>query len=54
VCVITWNGSLAVTWLVLALYRMHQTGSGRFAVVFLFGLANLLIVGRLVVPGRGA
>ena len=53
-CVITWNGSLAVTWLALALYRMHQTGSNRFAVVFLFGLANLLIVGRLIIPGRAA
>ena len=53
-CVITWNGSRAVIWLALALYRMHQTGSNRFAVVFLFGLANLLIVGRLIVPGRAA
>jgi cellulose synthase/poly-beta-1,6-N-acetylglucosamine synthase-like glycosyltransferase len=53
-CVITWNGSLAIVWLALALYRMYQTGSDRFAVVLLFGIANLLIVGRLIFPGRAA
>lgn len=51
-CVSAWNGSLAVAWLLLALYRTYQTSSGRFAVVSLLGLANLLILGRLMLPGR--
>lgn len=50
--VLAWNATLAVAWLALALWRTHQTGSGRFAVVFLFGVANLMIVGRVVFPGR--
>ncbi len=51
-CVISWNGSLAVGWIILATYRMYQTRSDRFAVVFLLGLANVLILGRLIFPGR--
>lgn len=51
-CVISWNGSLAVAWITLALYRMYQTRSDRFAVVFLLGLTNVLILARLIFPGR--
>lgn len=46
-----WNGSLAVAWVVLAVWRISQTGSGRFWVVLLLGVINLVIVGRLVFPG---
>ncbi len=49
-----WNGSLAVAWLVLAAWRIEQTGSARFAVVGLLGVVNALVVGRLIFPGRKA
>jgi cellulose synthase (UDP-forming) len=52
--VTAWNGTLAIAWVLLAGWRIYQTGSSRFAVVWLFGLANLLIVGRLIFPGRRA
>ena len=52
-CVTLWNGTLALAWLSLALWRIYQTGSSRFAIVLLLGLANMAIVGRLVFPGRG-
>jgi cellulose synthase (UDP-forming) len=52
--VTTWNGTLAVMWVALAVWRIHQTGSSRFAIVLLLGLANLVIVGRLIFPGRRA
>jgi cellulose synthase (UDP-forming) len=47
-----WNGTLAVLWVGLALWRIVQTGSPRFAVVALLGVLNLVIVGRLIIPGR--
>jgi cellulose synthase (UDP-forming) len=47
-----WNGPLALAWLGLAAWRMGQTGSPRFAAVFLFGLVNLAVVARLIFPGR--
>lgn len=50
--VTTWNGTLAVTWLALALWRVEQTGSGRFAIAAAFGALNALIVARLIFPGR--
>ena len=50
----SWNGTLAVTWLVLAAYRTWQTGSTRFAVVGLLGVVNLLVIARLIFPGRDA
>jgi cellulose synthase (UDP-forming) len=49
--VTTWNGTLAVAWLGLAVWRMMQTGSFRFAAVFVFGLVNFAVVARLVFPG---
>lgn len=49
-----WNGPLAAAWLGLAVWRMAQTGSMRFGVVALFGVVNVLIVGRLIFPGRSA
>jgi cellulose synthase (UDP-forming) len=47
-----WNGTLAVLWVVLAAWRIAQTGSPRFGVVAVLGVANLCIVGRLIFPGR--
>jgi cellulose synthase/poly-beta-1,6-N-acetylglucosamine synthase-like glycosyltransferase len=49
-----WNGTLAVAWLGLAVWRIDQTGSIRFGVVAVFGLINALIVGRLIFPGGNA
>jgi cellulose synthase (UDP-forming) len=50
--VTTWNGTLAVSWLALALWRVEQTGSGRFAIAAALGTLNALIVARLIFPGR--
>ena len=36
----------------MAAWRIAQTGSSRFAVVTALGLVNLVIVGRLIFPGR--
>jgi cellulose synthase (UDP-forming) len=47
-----WNGGLALIWIALAAWRIAQTGSPRFAVVTVLGLVNLVIVGRLIFPGR--
>jgi cellulose synthase (UDP-forming) len=47
-----WNGGLALTWVALAAWRMTQSGSPRFTVVGLLGVANLAIVGRLIFTGR--
>jgi len=52
--VTAWNGTLAFAWVLLAGWRIYQTGSTRFAILLLFGLANMLIVGRLIFPGRKA
>ncbi len=49
-----WNGSLAIIWMVLAGWRIQQTGEPRFAVVAGFGVINALIVARLVFPGKNA
>lgn len=46
-----WNGTLAVVWVGVALYRFQQSGSDRFAVVLLFGVVNALIIARLVFSG---
>lgn len=47
-----WNGGLALVWIALAAWRIEETGSVRFAVVAALGILNLLIVGRLIFPGR--
>jgi cellulose synthase (UDP-forming) len=52
--VLAWNGSLAVSWLGLAIYRMLQTGSDRFVIVGLFGTVNALMVWRIIFPGKAA
>lgn len=49
-----WNGGLAMLWVALAAWRIEQTGSVRFAVIAALGLFNLLVVGRLIFPGRSA
>ena len=52
--VTVWNGGLAAAWLVLAAWRILQTGSPRFGIVAAFGLLNALVVGRLIFPGKKA
>ncbi len=51
-CVSAWNGSLAIAWILLGLYRVYQTDSDRFAVILLLGFANLVILARLTFPGK--
>lgn len=50
--VLLWNGMLAFAWIGLAAYRIAQTGSGRFAIVALFGIVNMVVIGRVVIPGK--
>lgn len=52
--VCAWNGTLAVAWVVLAVWRMDQAMSARFAIVVLLGLVNMAAVARVVFPGRDA
>ena len=47
-----WNGGLAVAWIALALWRTAATRSGLFAAVAALGAGYLIVVGRLVFPGR--
>jgi cellulose synthase (UDP-forming) len=47
-----WNATLAAGWVGLAGWRLTQTGSPRFAVVAVLGLANLVVVGRLTFARR--
>ena len=49
-----WNGTLALAWVSLAVWRIEQTGSLRFCIVAVFGALNVLIVGRLIFPGKKA
>jgi cellulose synthase (UDP-forming) len=51
--VLSWNGSLAVLWLVLVLWRLAQDPSPRFFVVGAFGVLNLVVVARVLLPGKG-
>jgi cellulose synthase (UDP-forming) len=51
---VLWNGTLALAWPCLAAWRIEQTGSWQFTVIALFGLLNLLVIGRLIFPGRNA
>ncbi len=52
--VLAWNGTLALAWIGLAGYRTFQTGSDRFAIVGLMGIINLVVVGRIIFPGKDA
>lgn len=52
--VCAWNGTLALLWLFLALWRVDQTHSTRFAVVTVLGVVNLATIVRVVLPGRNA
>lgn len=49
IAVVAWNGTLALAWPCLALWRMHQTAAPpEFAIVYLLGIVNLLIVFRII------
>jgi cellulose synthase (UDP-forming) len=50
--VVGWNGTLALAWLGLALWRVAQTHSDRFAVIALFGAVNVAVIMRIIFPGR--
>jgi cellulose synthase (UDP-forming) len=52
--VLLWNGSAAVAWIALAAYRIYQTDAPRFAVVSIFGIINLLVIARIIFPGKDA
>jgi cellulose synthase (UDP-forming) len=53
VCVIVWSGGTAVLWAVLAVWRSLAFGSAQFAVLAFFGLLNLALVTRVILPGGG-
>jgi hypothetical protein len=42
---------MALAWVALAAWRAATLGPARFAVLALFGLLNLAIVGRVIFPG---
>jgi cellulose synthase (UDP-forming) len=46
-----WSGGVALLWAVLAIWRTVTMGSAQFAVLVLFGLLNLVVVGRVIFPG---
>jgi cellulose synthase (UDP-forming) len=48
-----WSGGTAVLWAALAVWRTAASGSARFAVLLVFGLVNLAVVGRVIFPGNG-
>jgi hypothetical protein len=50
--VVVWNGTLALAWLALGVWRIWETGASRFAVVAFFGLVNAVTVARVVFPGK--
>jgi cellulose synthase (UDP-forming) len=52
--VFIWNGTLALAWVMLAAYRIIQTGEGRFAIVALMGVINVVVVARIIFPGKNA
>jgi cellulose synthase (UDP-forming) len=49
-----WSGGMALIWVVLAVWRTVTVGSLQFGVLLLFGLVNLAVVARVIVPGRKA
>lgn len=52
--VCAWNGTLALTWVSLVVWRLTQTHSPRFVAAGLLGLVYLAAVARVVFPGRDA
>jgi cellulose synthase (UDP-forming) len=46
-----WSGGMALLWLILAAWRTMTLGSLKFAVLLVFGLLNLAVVGRVIFPG---
>jgi cellulose synthase (UDP-forming) len=52
--VLLWNGTLAVGWLALTAWRIHQAPSPRYAVVGALGVVNAAIIARVAFPGKKA
>ena len=46
-----WSGGMALAWLALAVWRTAALGSAQFAILLVFGLLNLTVVGRVIFPG---
>jgi cellulose synthase (UDP-forming) len=46
-----WSGGAAAVWVALAGWRIMAAGSWQFAVLLFFGLLNLAVVSRVIVPG---
>jgi cellulose synthase (UDP-forming) len=46
-----WSGGMALLWLILAVWRTMTLDSLKFAVLLVFGLLNLAVVGRVIFPG---
>jgi len=46
-----WSGGAAAAWMLLAIWRTWSTGSARFAVLLVFGVLNMAVVGRVLLSG---
>jgi cellulose synthase/poly-beta-1,6-N-acetylglucosamine synthase-like glycosyltransferase len=47
-----WSGGAALLWLVLAIWRTVTLESLQFVVLLVFGLVNLAVVSRVILPGE--
>jgi cellulose synthase (UDP-forming) len=49
-----WNGSMALAWIGLAAWRIHETGSDRFMLLGAFGTIYAAVLLRVLLPGKKA
>jgi len=49
-----WSGSMAMLWLLLAIWRTATLDHWQFAVLLFFGALNLAVVSRVIFPGGRA
>jgi cellulose synthase (UDP-forming) len=50
--VTAWSGGMTLVWAALAIWRTAALDSSRFGILVFFGLLNLVVVGRVIFPGR--
>jgi cellulose synthase (UDP-forming) len=49
-----WSGGTTLAWAGLAAWRAVTLGPARFSVLLAFGVLNLVVVGRVILAGRGS
>jgi cellulose synthase (UDP-forming) len=47
-----WSGGMALLWVALAAWRTLAAMSAQFAVLLVFGVINLAVVSRVILPGE--